>query len=472
MPLPLILGIVAGITAAGGIGTGVHGAVKMKKANDTVKSAGKRHERNIQRFETCNSKTATSMDTLGELELDILSSFQQFSDIFEQIQNRPDFKEFNNSTVDLPHYDKEELQKVSVGAGVLMGGIGGAALGTAGGFAAAGATTAAVMALGTASTGTAIASLSGAAATNATLAALGGGAIAAGGGGIALGTTMLGVTTLGVGLLVGGVIFSLTGSTLSHKAEKTYDQMLEAEKEINRVCSYLNDLNTAATRYIDVMKNVNSAYRRHLNALDAIVNINMKTDWLEFTPQERLVTANTVLLVQLLYKMCQVQVVLKADGDNSLNSVNKQAIDENIQAANTLMSERELNAKTSKKTAGWSFNEQESYCLAIAALLYYFAECDDNISKEERIVIEKTIAPILDATAPTDAMQAEFSLITKTKPFTFALLTKYLSYVDNAALEEFDALIEQVISASDGISNAEKEAKAKYEDYVKVRKKA
>ena len=74
------------------------------------------------------------------------------------------------------------LKKVSIGAGVLLGGLGGAAVGTAGGFAAAGATTSAVMALGTASTGTAIASLSGAAATNATLAALGGGAIAAGAG--------------------------------------------------------------------------------------------------------------------------------------------------------------------------------------------------------------------------------------------------------------------------------------------------
>lgn len=46
------------------------------------------------------------------------------------------------------------------------------------------------MALGTASTGTAIFALSGAAATNATLAALGGGSLAAEGGEIALGTTI------------------------------------------------------------------------------------------------------------------------------------------------------------------------------------------------------------------------------------------------------------------------------------------
>ena len=91
MPLPLFLGIAAAVAAAGGIGTGVHGAVKMKGANDTVKSAGERHNKNIQRFESCNSRTAGSMDALGKLELDILASFQQFSDMFEQIQNRPSY---------------------------------------------------------------------------------------------------------------------------------------------------------------------------------------------------------------------------------------------------------------------------------------------------------------------------------------------------------------------------------------------
>ena len=112
------------------------------------------------------------MDRLGKLELEILQSFQKFSDIFERIQNKPEFRAFKHGDVTIPTYSPEDLKKVSVGAGVLLGGLSGAALGTAGGFAAAGATTAAVMALGTASTGTAIASLSGAAATNATLAAL------------------------------------------------------------------------------------------------------------------------------------------------------------------------------------------------------------------------------------------------------------------------------------------------------------
>ena len=472
MPLPLFLGIAAAVAAAGGIGTGVHGAVKMKGANDTVKSAGDRHKKNIQRFETCNSRTAGSMDTLGKLEIDILASFRQFSDLFEQIQNRPSFKEFACDSIDLPHYDKEEISQVSVGAGVLMGGIGGAALGTAGGFAAAGATTAAVMALGTASTGTAIASLSGAAATNATLAALGGGALAAGGGGIALGTTMLGVTTLGVGLLVGGVIFSITGSTLSHKAEKAYDEMLAAEKEINKICAYLNELNMVATRYYGIMHSVDGVYRRHLNALDVIININKKVDWLEFTPQEKLVTKNTVLLVQLLYKMCQVKVVIKAENEGELNSVNKAAVEGNIQTANALIVERGFEIKKGKKNAEWAFDQQECYGLAMTALLYYFAGCDNSVSDEEAVVIDEIIKPIIDPEVATEDMLTEISVIKTTKPFTFAHLKKYLGHTTVEDLDEFRALVEQVIGASDGVSAAEKEAKAKFEDYLQERKKA
>lgn len=470
MPLPLFLGIAATVAAAGGIGTGVHGAVKMKGANDTVKAAGERHNRNIQCFETCNSRTASSMDALGTLELDILASFQQFADLFEQIQNRPSFKEFSCDSVDLPRYDKEEITKVSVGAGVLMGGIGGAALGTAGGFAAAGATTAAVMALGTASTGTAIASLSGAAATNATLAALGGGAIAAGGGGIALGTTMLGVTTLGVGLLVGGVIFSITGSSLSHKAEKAHEEMLEAEKEINKICAYLNELNVTATRYHRIMETVNDIYRRHLNALDAIININKKVDWLEFTSQERLVTQNTVLLVQLLYKMCQVKIVLKSDSEGELNSVNKAAVEENIHAANSLIEERKFEEKKAKKTMQWDFDEKESYGLGVTALLYYFAGCDNYISDEESAVIEDMIAPIINAEIATETMLAEVVTIKETNPFTFSHLKKYLAHVGLPVLDEFRALVEQIINASDGITAEEREAKAKFEEYLHERR--
>lgn len=339
MPLPLIIGIGAAIAGATGVGAGVHGAVKMKDANDTMKSAKLNHEKNIERFEKQNKDTSTQMDELGKKELEVLKSFDQFSDLFEQIKNKPVFKSYEKDDVKIPEYNKEELKEVSIGAGILLGGLGGAAVGTAGGFAAAGATTAAVMALGTASTGTAIASLSGAAATNATLAALGGGAIAAGGGGIALGTTILGAATLGAGLLVGGVIFSFTGSKLSDKADEAWAQMKKAEKTIDGICEYLTDLSRIANEYRESISKVDRAYQAHLNRLYEIVLVNQKKDWNEFTNEEKMITENTVLLVNLLYNMGKVKLVLVSENEE-LNEINKDEVNKTIENAESFLKDR------------------------------------------------------------------------------------------------------------------------------------
>ena len=186
------------------------------------------------------------MDKIGRQELEILKSFEEFSDIINEIQGRPEFKNYSKSDINIPKYEADELKNISAGAVVLLGGIGGAAAGTAGGFAAAGATTSAIMALGTASTGTAISSLSGVAATNATLAALGGGSIAAGGGGMALGSAVLGGTTLGVGLLIGGIIFNIAGAKISDQADELYSQAAKTEKEVEKIVAYLEELHKAS----------------------------------------------------------------------------------------------------------------------------------------------------------------------------------------------------------------------------------
>ncbi len=337
MPLPIILGAAAVIAATGGVGTGIHGAVKMKGAKDTMNSTERRHRMNNERFESTNKRTTEAMDELGKLELTILKSFKEFADTIEKIQNRPQFKEYNKDGLKLPKYDEESLKKVSVGAAALIGGLGGATLGTAGGVAAAGATTVAVMALGTASTGTAIASLSGAAATNATLAALGGGAIAAGGGGMALGTTILGATTLGVGLLVGGMIFSLVGSHVSDKAEDEKKVMLDTEKKINKICSYLDELYITSKKYRDTLMFVQDKYMKMFYTVSCTVNKLGKVDWNEFTQEEKVATQNAVLLVGLLYKMCQVKLVNVSDKENGLNEVNGEEVRKTISDATSVM---------------------------------------------------------------------------------------------------------------------------------------
>ena len=82
-----------------------------------------------------------------------------------------------------------------------------------------------VGAVGTASTGASIASLSGAAATNATLAWFGGGSLAAGGGGMAAGTVVLG-SGVGVLILASAAVFNHL------KANKIIKEIGQAEIKI------------------------------------------------------------------------------------------------------------------------------------------------------------------------------------------------------------------------------------------------
>lgn len=341
MPLPLIIGAAAAVAGIVGAGNAIGGATKMKKADDKMRAADSRHRRNVARFDRESKETNEVMDSLGNLELEILESFKSFSDTIERIQNRPNFEEYNKCGVELPKYNKEELEKVSVGAAIILGGLGGAAVGTAGGFAAAGATTAAVMALGTASTGTAIATLSGAAATNATLAALGGGALAAGGGGMALGSAILGGATLGVGLLVGGIIFNITGSGLSEKADEAEEQMLKAEKTINLSCEFFDKLKNTASKYKESLLVVKKKYDLVFSEVYRVVNLSGKVDWNEFTKEEQLATKNSILLVGLLYNMCKVNLVKKTESDKNTNEVNNTDIEMTMDTAKEVIESME-----------------------------------------------------------------------------------------------------------------------------------
>ncbi|UTC49314.1 hypothetical protein [Treponema vincentii] len=338
MPLPFIIGAIAAAAGAAGVGAGIHGAVKMKEASNTVKSAQRRNEENVARLEDSNKRTMQTMDNLGKYEMEIISTFERFSTAFEKIKNLPSFNEIKKDNVTLSVFTPQEVKDAAVGASVLLAGLGGAALGTAGGFAAAGGTTAAVMALGTASTGTAISALSGVAATNATLAALGGGSLAAGGGGIALGTAVLGGATLGVGLLIGGIIFSVAGSSVSDKADKAWDQMIENEKKIDSICDYLDKLENIAKSFHSALSKVNDVYMNHLVKLEAIIEeqkkrkffltrlFSKKVNYNKFSDEQRQITKNTILLVGLLYEMCKVQLVEKTENSSELNKINEETV--------------------------------------------------------------------------------------------------------------------------------------------------
>lgn len=339
MPLPIVIAAAAIVAGAAGLGAGAAGGVDIKKAHDKEEAAKLLHEESCNRFVEEGAQTDEAMDELGNLELEVLEGFGEFSDVVSKIQNAPEFASIDPSSVDLPRFNTEGLKDVAVVAKAAIGGVAGAAAGTAGGFAAAGAATSIVAALGTASTGTAISTLSGAAAANATLTALGGGAVAAGGGGMAAGAVVLGGAAAGAGILVGGVIVNVVGRKLAEDADELERQVNEEKESVDRACELFLDIRESARRYRESIERTRHEYVKHVGKVAFIVNDLGKTNWNDFSDDEKRVFENTVLLVGLLFRMCQTNLVIDDDGDGSIDRVNHDGIEASCEQTDKLLEE-------------------------------------------------------------------------------------------------------------------------------------
>lgn len=317
MPLPIaILGaaIAAGAT---GVAKGISGAKKIAQAKEEIEMIEEMYEENKERLENQEESTQYNMDLLGKKEIDIMASFNDFSDTIEKIQQRPKFKYEGIKGNDIAEVEIAKLKNVSIGAEALKGMLASSALGTAGACAASGATASAVSMFGIASTGTAISGLSGAAATNATLAFLGGGSLAAGGGGIALGSAVLSGATLGVGLMVGGFAINHVGNKAQENVDSAWKQYWEAEDLIDEAISILEEIESASLEYTKTLTIISEHYFDLLEWMSELVK--KRYFWNEYTLEEQSKIQNLVLLVTVLFKMCSVKFILQEEDKNFLN---------------------------------------------------------------------------------------------------------------------------------------------------------
>ncbi len=152
------------------------------------------------------------------------------------------------------------------------------------------------------------------------------------GGATAVAAASFGLVGAGVALIIGGDIYS-------KKADKIWDQMKEAEEEIEKICEYLEELGKISRKYLRTLRNVEKVYKEHLLSLKQIILDNQKHDWDLFTEEEKLITENTVLLVSLLFKMCKVKLVLKSKDENSFNKINHKGITKSISDSKTALKE-------------------------------------------------------------------------------------------------------------------------------------
>lgn len=319
MPLPLVAGGIMALLAGKGIKDIAEGVLDSREAEKIIELADDLSDDAHRVMTDVRNNTKAAIEDLGREKLEASANeLKDFVETYRKLKNvnvsETNMEENLDNLPAITEGSLEEMDDISLEATDVLGGglagIGAGALlgwGTYGG----------VMALGTASTGTAIAGLSGAAATNATLAWLGGGAIAAGGGGVALGTAVLGGIVAGPALLVAGGIFKSKAKEKVNNACAYFAQVEQAISELQVGIEKLNHISATADQIKELLKTIRE-YSKMFNAGMKLVTL-MKTDWREFSPEEKNVVAGAVKMIQLLKSILDCPL-LTQDGELTVDA--------------------------------------------------------------------------------------------------------------------------------------------------------
>ena len=246
MVLPLIPLVAIGLGASTGLGglvTGVMGGLKLKDAQSVADAAQKRYDESLSNTQNQVSDSNARIQEYGRQQEQARRLVIERMGTFIERHQR---KVRQSATQLLDGIDAEQ-RDIDAFAGALTADVNwikGAGMAALTGAGISAGIPSAVTALGAASTGTAISSLSGAAATNATMAWLGGGALSAGGGGVALGTAALGVVTVGPTLLIGGLTLNSQGEKAMTNAKEFQAKAAVAVEEQAAFRSVLDVLDT------------------------------------------------------------------------------------------------------------------------------------------------------------------------------------------------------------------------------------
>jgi len=225
--IPFILLGISIASGAFGVVEGTQGISKLLEAENIIEENKKRYEEECNITRSALNDFRNELEKVGKAKENLHHLRKEIKRCLDSIRKRAKLKDIplNNGTIVKIDSFCSNIQTDIEYTDELLKGIFRAA--RAAGFSylsylgAVGIATS----IGTASTGTAIASLSGAAAENAILAWFGGGALTAGGGGIALGSAVLS------GIVAGPVIFSV-GISLSKAGEKALTQARKFESQV------------------------------------------------------------------------------------------------------------------------------------------------------------------------------------------------------------------------------------------------
>ena len=332
MPIPFLLGGAAVVAGIAGIVKGGQAISNNDKAKELIEDAEYKYDKAKSKMEEQRNTTTFQLETLGELKLTSWSE-----DIGTFVKLFSEFKKVElTSKVHTDALLKGSIQKVGElkqmeiaavkATEVIQTGISSLGAGALAGVASYGG----AMMFASASTGTAIASLSGAAATNATLAWFGGGSLAAGGMGMAGGTLVLGGIVAGPALAVAGFIMAAKSEENLAQAKKVYAEAEHAAEQMNTITSFMENVEEIARAYEEFIESFRKSYIPVLQAIEQIKNtskeqqsklflnkvrkflgIKIKVDFTLLTEQEQQVLHMGWLMTQVLHGTLSAPLLTK-----------------------------------------------------------------------------------------------------------------------------------------------------------------
>lgn len=355
MPLPFIL--VGAAVALAGVGTkkGYDGYQDKSEANSILERSKRRYDVSAAQLEYDDTLTHEKLNELGQLQLDIGQDFNEFQTIAEELISKISRAKNSDIKIDIPKYQRQRIEKLSIGSVAYAGKIAG---GAAGGAAAAYAVYGGVMALGAASTGTSIATLSGAAAYNATMAAIGGGSLAAGGFGMAGGAAILGGVVAAPVLAVAGWAFASHAEEALSKAQQTRREVNKFIEQVETSCEYLAETREYIVKVTNILEGIRSVFSMYLDDLKLVERLMLrgqsdildKEDYIIEKVENGYAVAAilTDIITTPLFKVKQQngQPILNDDGllefetdSNGVKKLNKNKIKEVISESNSNVEE-------------------------------------------------------------------------------------------------------------------------------------
>ena len=298
--------------------SGIQAVQDRKKSIQTKEEAEKLQAEVEATNEAVRDDMNEALEEFGKRRLEALhNTVGVFLDYLERLNQKSKAKEYEFLTeIDIKQEEIAEMKqidmKASDAAKVLAVGGGFAAIGLAGTPAL---VTSAVTAFATASTGTAISSLTGAAASNAVLAWLGGGAVAAGGGGMAAGATVMAAltatATAGLAVIAVGTLASAFYSRKYTEATKHLAEVQEWVAQTEASWTVMAGIKQRVLELHGLTTDLEGRAIAQLHKLDPYIDHFDNTDMTQVELFQQ-----AAIMVKSMSELAQVPVL---DDDGNLN---------------------------------------------------------------------------------------------------------------------------------------------------------